>query len=235
MASGWRRRKFDGSGLTQYPPGQHLEKWNRQRVLVTTPGWDDIGQILRSMNVEFKPFRGSYDCEILFVNCGTSDYIDPDALANFVNAGGCVYASDHIDDVIDQAFPGAFRFVGRTGSAGHLAVDIVDPEVREILGDHMIIEFDMGSWARLRECRGEVLLAHADLPIMAYVEQGKGSVFYTSFHNKAQTSEQEKLLLQLLVLKQFSTTTRRTLTQAGRALGLSLDTMRNDVQRMRGG
>ena len=234
MKSGWRRRKFDGSGLTQYPPGPHLEKWNRQRVLVTTPHYDDIGQILKSMKVEFKPFRGTYDCEILFINCGTSDHIDPVALARFVGAGGCVYASDHADHVINQAFPGAFQFAGHTGDTGHLTVDVVDAELGEILGAHMTIEFDMGAWTQLHGCRGEVLLAHAKQPIMAYVEHDKGSVFYTSFHNKAQTSEHEKRLLQLLVLKQFSATTHRTLAQAGRALGLSLDTMRNDVQNMRG-
>ena len=36
---------------------------------------------------------------------------------------------------------------------------------------------------------------------------GKGKVFYTSFHNHAQTSEMEKNLLQLLVIKQISVAT----------------------------
>jgi len=226
MNSKWRKRKFDGSGLTQYPPGPHLEKWNRQRVLVTTPHFDDIGQIPKLMNVEYEPFRGTFDCEILFINCGTSDRVDPAALADFVGAGGCVYASDHAGRVIDAAFPGAFRFAGRGGSVGHLPVDVVDPELRDILGARMTIEFDMGAWTQLGGCRGEVLLAHRKQPIMAYVEHGRGSVFYTSFHNKAQTSEHEKRLLQLLVLKQFSTKTHRTMAQAGHALGLRLDALR---------
>jgi hypothetical protein len=57
---------------------------------------------------------------------------------------------------------------------------------------------------------------------MVEVEVGNGAVFYTSFHNRAQVSEQEKILLQLLVLKQISTSSKTTVAQASRSLGISL-------------
>ena len=120
MRSKWHRREFSAIGVTQYPAGPHLPKLGPppQKVYVTTPGYDNIGQILESMKIEFKPFRGAFDCTILFINCGTSDRIDPAALADFVSAGGCVYASDHVANYIAAAFPGVFDFGGHGGQSG---------------------------------------------------------------------------------------------------------------------
>ncbi len=61
---------------------------------------------------------------------------------------------------------------------------------------------------------------------MVEVELGEGAVFYTSFHNRAELSEQEKvqlqLQLQLLVLEQISTSSNTTVAQTSRSLGISL-------------
>src|SRR5664279_1738297 len=95
MKSRWHRRVFDAVGLTEYPPGPNLVRLGAQKVYVTRPGNDNIGEILTSMDVEFLPFLGTFDCSLLFVNCGTPDQIDPGKLAEFVRAGGCLYASDH--------------------------------------------------------------------------------------------------------------------------------------------
>ena len=37
---------------------------------MTSPGFDDIGEVLNTMGVTYEPFSGSYDCDLLFVNCG---------------------------------------------------------------------------------------------------------------------------------------------------------------------
>ncbi|CUR58032.1 conserved hypothetical protein [metagenome] len=235
--SRWRRRVMDSVGVTEYPPGPHLSRLGQQKAFVTRPGNDNIGEILTSMDVEFEPFQGSFDCSLLFVNCGTPDHIDPRALAEFVDSGGCVYASDHADTLIAQAFPGVFDFGGHSGSRGQVAADVVDPELKDVLGSRIEIEFDMGAWAVLRGGKAEALLTsgegsqQAGLPIMAYAEYGEGSIFYTCFHNKAQTSDREKQLLQLLVVKQFSTTSHQSFEQASRSLGLALDEIRSDLRR----
>jgi hypothetical protein len=81
--SGWRRKVFDAPGLTQAPPGQYLEKVARRwkcKIYVTSSGYDDIGKVLDSMGVAFEPFPGAYDCDLLFVNCGTGDHLNPAAL-----------------------------------------------------------------------------------------------------------------------------------------------------------
>jgi hypothetical protein len=57
---------------------------------------------------------------------------------------------------------------------------------------------------------------------MIEVPAGKGAVFFTSFHNHRQATEEERQLLQLLVLKQIGRTSGISLAAAGRALGLGI-------------
>ncbi|QIK67372.1 hypothetical protein G7072_14375 [Nocardioides sp. HDW12B] len=228
---------MDSTGVTEFPPGPHLSRLGHQKVFVTRPGNDNIGEILTSMGVEFEPFDGSFECSLLFVNCGTPDQVDPRGLAEFVRSGGCLYASDHADTLIAQAFPGVFDFGGRSGSRGQVSAEVIDPELKDVLGGRIDVEFDMGAWAVLRRGKAESLLTaakgsqQAGNPIMAYAKYGEGSIFYTCFHNKAQTSDRETRLLQLLVVKQFSATSNRSFEQAGKSLGLALDEIRSDLRR----
>jgi hypothetical protein len=232
--SGWRRRVFDAPGLTQAPPGPYLEKlarrWSR-KIYVTSPGYDNIGEVLSSMGVMFEPFRGEFDCDLLFVNCGTRDLLDPASLQRFVRAGGCLYASDLTSSLIAGAFAGMFRF-GGSGRAGMVAANILDDELCQVVGDSIDVHFDMGSWSVLEGCQGETLVeaaagtVYAGRPLMVEVEYEDGAVFYTSFHNRAQVSEQEKVLLQLLVLKQISTSSNTSVAQASQSLGISLTALK---------
>ncbi len=234
--SSWRRRVFNSPGLTQSPPGPYLEKiarrWKR-KIYVTSAGYDDIGKVLKSMGAVFEPFRGDYDCDLLFVNCGTKDHLDPGQLRSFVQSGGCLYASDLTSGLIAGAFPGAFRFRG-SGRVGKVAANVVDDELRQVVGDTTAIHFDMSAWSVLEECQGETLVEaaqrtpYAGRPLMVEVEHGEGAVFYTSFHNRAQVSKQEKVLLQLLVLKQISTSSKITVAQAGQSLGMSLGALKKN-------
>jgi len=210
-------------------------RWTR-KIYVTSPGWDNIGEVLKSMGVAFEPFTGGYDCDLLFVNCGTKDRLDQARLQRFVYAGGCLYASDLTSGLIAAAFPGMFQF-GGSGQAGKVVANIVDDELRQIVGKSIKIHFDMGSWAILQGCQGEILVeaakstAYGGRPLMVEVEFGEGAVFYTSFHNRAQLSKQEKVLLQLMVLKQISTASNTTVTQTSRSLGISLTGLKLNADR----
>jgi hypothetical protein len=235
--SSWRRRVFDSPGLTQSPPGPHLvdlqRRW-RRKIYVTSPRYDNIGNVLSSMGVAFEPFRGKYDCDLLFINCGTGDHVWSESLRRFVHAGGCLYASDHASSLISTAFPGMFRF-GGSGEAGKVRANVVDDEVRQVVGKSTTIHFDMPSWSVLQQCQGKTLVeaargtAYAGRPLMVEVEIGDGAVFYTSFHNRAQVSRQEKALLQLLVLKQISASSKTTVAQASQSLGISLTAMKRQA------
>ena len=74
----WNKRSFDSPGLTQYPVGVYIAALTpKLKIRVTTVGrWDDIGQVLRNMGVDFESFDGQFDSAILFANCGTSDAVD---------------------------------------------------------------------------------------------------------------------------------------------------------------
>jgi hypothetical protein len=156
--SNWRRRKYDAPGMSQAPSGPYLaavaRRWTR-KIYVTSPGYDNIGEVLNSMGVAFEPFTGEYDCDLLFVNCGTNDRLDQASLQRFVHAGGCLYASDLTSSLIAAAFPEMFHF-GGTG---------------------------------------------------------------------------KKVLLQLLVLKQISTSSNTTVAQTSRSLGISLTGLKLNTDR----
>jgi hypothetical protein len=194
---------------------------------VTSPHYDNIGDVLTSMGVEFEPFAGAYDSDLLFVNCGTGDPLITESLRQFVEAGGCLYASDLASELIARTFPGIFDFVGR-GTRGMVAANVLDDELRQVVGDKTEVYFDLSSWSILGSCRGKALVEaatgtpYAGRPLMVEVEYGRGAIFYTSFHNRAQVSEQERVLLQLLVLKQISTSSKTTVAQASRSLGIRL-------------
>lgn len=210
---------------------------DRRRIYVTSPGFDDIGSVLRSMNVKYAPFRGSYDCSFLFINCGTHDDIDPRQLAGFVDSGGCLYVSDLAGDRLESAFPELFVFDGTGGDRGEIDALVVDRELRAISGRIIRIEFDMGAWKVLRHCHGHAIIRsanagrYADLPIMVSVRRGNGIIFYTCFHNRAQQSAQEKRMLQLLVLKQLSIAEGSSVEQVGSSLGVRMDEVRRDFRR----
>lgn len=235
--STWRRRTFDAPGLTQVPAGPYVAKlarrWSRT-IYVTSPGFDNIGDVLRSMGAEFEPFRGTYDCDLLFVNCGTRDSLDPASLQRFVHDGGCLYASDLTSGLVSAAFPGMFGFGGR-GAAGMVAATVIDDELADVVGNLTTIHFDMGSWSVLDTCQGETLVEaapgtpYAGRPLMVEVEFGHGAVFYTSFHNRAQVSEQETVLLKLLVLKQISASSKTSVAQASQSLGISLSALKKNA------
>lgn len=208
----------------------------QKKIYVTSKHYDDIGEVLSTLKLAYSPFSGKYDCEILFINCGTSDFINPKELADFVHSGGCLYASDLASSHIQAAFPGMISF-SNSGSKCKIFADVVDSEVLQITGRQIEIEFDLGSWSVLDKTQGKVLLKashnnpYSGRPIMISFKYGKGVVFYTSFHNHTQASEKEKMLLQLLLLKQIGTSSNQTIEQIGSLMGLNIASMKDGFKK----
>lgn len=215
---------------------QKEKKTEMPKICVTSPGFDNIGMILSSMKIKYEPFNSKqFDCEVLFLNCGTSDYVDTKKLESFVNKGGCLYASDLVEGIIEQAFPKLFNFAGRIGDVMNMPIDVVDGELREIAGDKLNIAFDLPTWVVINSAKGDVLLRssstnaskYASKPVMVKVKYGKGIIFYTSFHNYVQASEKEKALLQLLLLKQFGSSSNSNIKDASSNLNVDLDEIKS--------
>lgn len=220
----WNKRAFNSYGLTQFPAGAHLAALTPKfKVRVTSVGaWDDIGEVLTGMGVEFDLFESQYDASILFANCGTPDQLDPAQVRTFVENGGCLYASDLQASTILAAFPELVQD-GASIPSGSLTASVEDPEVAAIIGSSVQIRFDT-SGRVLESAIGFTILSDpgSERPIMLEIPVGNGAVFFTSFHNHAQATQKERELLQLLVLKQIGRTTKTSVAEAGRALGLGL-------------
>ncbi len=200
------------------------------KVGVSSPCYDDIGKILTSLKIPHEPFtKCQFNCNLLFLNCGTNDSINPSQLKKYVESGGCVYASDLTDTIISSAFPGLFNFKGHVGEVCKIYADVVDSELREIVGNKILIEFDMPIWAVLNKSQGSTLLVgssgskYSGLPIMVKVAFGKGIIFYTCFHNHSQASEKEQALLQLLVLKQIGSNANMSIEEASAGIGIDIN------------
>jgi len=189
--------------------------WVNPKICVSSPGCDDMGSILQTLELGFDHFkRGGFNCEMLFLNCLTEDTIDERQLRAFVQNGGCLYASCYMDDTINTAFPGVFNFGGHIGNPmKHMTVDVLDTELQPYIGKQINVTFDT-QWAVLNSVpKGEVILraaastdrAYAGKPIMVKVQYGKGYIFFTSFHNYVNATEKEKNILQILLFKQIST------------------------------
>lgn len=184
-------------------------------IKVTSPQYDDIGQILDQMDIKYQPFDGDYNCDILFLNCGTPDLILYEQLEVFVQNGGILYASDLTSTHITSTWPDIMTVDNNTTECT-IRADIEDPDLRQYLGYSIDVEFDMGVWSKIVAIsQGKILMRSADegFPIMVEFSIGQGKVFYTSFHNHAQAEEAEEKLLRLLVVKQVSIATRQSFQQ----------------------
>ncbi|MDI9445887.1 MAG: hypothetical protein QM844_17130, partial [Planctomycetota bacterium] len=140
-------------------------------------------------------------------------------LRRYVGQGGTLYVSDLHFDVLAIAFP---EFVDRPAAAARGSVQTVDARVvdeglQTHLGDRIPLQFDKPAWRpaafqpdrvaiHLEGDYGLVGGGRASGPLMVSFTHGKGTVLFTSFHNEAQNSHVELLLLRSLV---FATVTAR--------------------------
>ena len=141
-----------------------------------------------------------------------------DNVRDFVRDGGTLYVSDLHFDVLVIAFPEFIddHAVGR-GEVQTVDAQVVNPGLRRQVGDEISLRFDMRAWrpAAFQKSKvttyleGEYKLVDGTVrtgPLLVSFSYGKGTVIFTSFHNEAQNSDLETLLLRYLV---FATVTAR--------------------------
>lgn len=212
---------------------------SRQRFFVSPSSFDNIGKVLKAMGEgfahdvlgwgELKHWQATGPRDVLFLNCamrfgfGYSKKI-AGMIGDFVAAGGTLYASDWAMRAVQRAFPKMLK-LDSLGEDGKTKCDVVDRGLQEMIGKRINIEFDMGSWRRIARVDSSVRVfvaaagkgsanASAGLPIVVGFRHGRGNVLCTSFHNKAQTSDQERRLLRFLVLQPILASAAADATQA---------------------
>jgi hypothetical protein len=190
--------------------------------------WDNMAKLLDNLGEGYRyteldtqelvnPERLK-EFDVLFFTCGyQKDYNDlAPRLADFVDNGGVLYASDWRRDCIAQAFPG-FRDprIEDEGRDGNVTARVVDPGLRDVLkADTIPLRFNLDRWKTAcfssdRTNKVTVLLegtykkqdgrGTATAPLLVKFQHGKGTVIFTSFHNEKQNNDIETKLLKYLV------------------------------------
>jgi len=183
-----------------------LKRINDIKIEITRDGYDNIGKILTMLNIKYTSFSGYFKCDIIFINCkGGYDYIDASKLKKYVENGGIVYASDWAGSVISTSFPNILTF-GTSSKTGIIKATVNDTDLKKHIGKTIDINFDLPSWHTITKVIGSnVILTSNDskLPIMVEIPIGKGIIYFTSFHNHVQTTENKEKIFQLFLLKKI--------------------------------
>ena len=111
---------------------------------------------------------------------------------------------------------------GGSGTKQALTAMVVDPGLREQIGETIALDFNANDWIPANfNCTDQTVLLKGEYeatiggkkeaPLLVRFKEGKGNVIFTSFHNEAQNSKQEEMLLRYLV---FTTVTAKTEEEA---------------------
>ncbi|MBI1744515.1 hypothetical protein HYR54_15820 [Candidatus Acetothermia bacterium] len=197
-------------------------------IAVSPPCNDDMLSVFKRMGLP--AYQAPYNMlqnlqylrrvDIFGANCGSFQgaYCNPQDVRQWIANGGKFLGSDFEDEPIQKCFPGIIM-TDRNGAAGILLAQVVDPELEQIIGSQIQLNFDMGSWHRITRisskevgCCGHIVspvtvhLESEGRPIVVSFKYGRGHVIYTSFHVHAQATEMEEALIKLLLLKPLSLT-----------------------------
>jgi hypothetical protein len=204
-----------------------------------TGPWDDMAKLLTTLGEgyqfrlvdprELYQAKKFADFDVLFLTCapgGTEPALTGN-LRDFVAKGGTLYASDWRYDCVAEAFPDvAAPHLRGDGTGQDLNARVVDPGLRDLLGDTVPLRFDLNRWkpAAFAGDRVKVLLegnyrrdfgGSARAPLLVKFQFGEGTVIFTSFHNEKQNSAIEQKLLKYLV---FSAVTAQIENQVNQTL-----------------
>lgn len=216
----WMGRTTPVIAMTTPPPKPvaFTQGWQQRplRLAVTPKAYDDIGSVLRSMGFEvtlvflhdLMRLDRLREFDAVFVNCseGCKFFSNGQALAQYVAEGGILYASDYACDVVRAAFPQALEF-GYSGifkfSGEEIEAQVVDPTLADFVGPTVRLRFDLPEWRHVQRWRPScrVYLMAGKRALLVSFAHGKGFVVFTSFHNKAQTSEVERRLIEFLAIR----------------------------------
>ena len=189
------------------------------RIGVTDAAHDNVGQILRYFGTGVDFYRLSAaafnDTQILnsfyaiFINCGSQDVVNSRNLTQFVYQGGVVYASDHASRPVIAAFPGVFSFSTVDREVTVRNAEIVHSTLAAHMGmTNLDVVFNMSSWHAVSTLdenatvyiRGNVP-GRGTIPLAFSFNYGRGTVFYTSFHNNAQATMEMIDFIEYLVFR----------------------------------
>ncbi|MEZ3118138.1 FHA domain-containing protein [Halobaculum sp. MBLA0147] len=198
----------DGLDTSDVPP-----------IFVSSPNYDDMGAILDRLGVEHSPVDpvdlSEQDRGVVMLNCSFSwdDEIDRDALAEFVERGNTLMASDLTARAVSHFTSAEF---GSGNWGDEVRAEVVDAELADLLGrEQLTLDFDTAikEPTRLPDGAEPLLRARDRDSVIAYkCSHGDGTVVYTTFHNHSQSSALEDALLQVLLMVPIAESAGTTVT-----------------------
>lgn len=198
----------DGLDTSDVPP-----------IFVSSPNYDDMGAILDRLGVEHSPVDpvdlSEQDRGVVMLNCSFSwdDEIDRGALADFVEQGNTLMASDLTSRAVSHFTSAEF---GSGDWGDEVRGKVVDTELAELLGrEQLTLDFDTAikEPTRLPDGAEPLLRAQDRDSVIAYkCSHGDGTVVYTTFHSHSQSSALEDALLQVLLMVPIAESTGTTVT-----------------------
>lgn len=217
-------------------------------IAVITGVYDNIGAILHNMELEFDGYNGTsvdgdyldllldFDAmseyDIIFFNCGITDTWAPyqieigENIAQFVEEGGSIYASDWAYYFFEVSFPTMIDFYGdddvhmaggagpeaAVGLAGTVTADVFDANMMAVVGGNTAqLTYDLDAWivpvsvlsSATPMVRGDARTFSAgvieDAPLAVKVERN-GVAIFTTFHNERQITIDMESLLEEIIL-----------------------------------
>jgi hypothetical protein len=225
--------EVDYSGVDRLSLGHQCIDVGDLKLAVVEGDWDSIQEILDYLGFPYDKYTADegegflsdpkklapYDA--VFLNCGAKyDYMGDaavNALRDYAMAGGKVYASDWAYSMIERAFPDMIHFYdednfgSKVGSEGHVAGQVLDPLLIDVMGKDIEIFYQLGAWVVADGVgKGSTVVVQGSaltsagtlegLPLTIRAPQGKGSALYTTFHNEAQATSDAKQILFEFVL-----------------------------------
>jgi hypothetical protein len=197
---------------------------NLFHIAVTEPDYDDMGAILTQMgfsytivdDVDLASPQEMRKLDILFINCQGYEPTWEAAknVREMVDRGGALYVSCYARKWIDLIWPEYMEFHGNGEKQSELYCRVIDPGLQEFLGVQELwlnynthwhgiskIKIRDGRNAVHEYLRGQRVGWYEEEPLLVSFPYGDGFVIFTTFHNSAQVSQLENLLLQYLVIK----------------------------------
>jgi hypothetical protein len=175
------------------------------------------------------PDERIFDYDILFLSCRSAEpvyvasVIMQDRLRAFLAAGGSVHASDQAYDLIEVTFPDKIEFFGDDTARGaadrgaivsDLPAVVVDPGLVQALGRNTAtLVYRLETWSAMVSAAPDVdvymsanspLLGGTTLqnaPHIVGFHHGEGRVVYSSFHQEPGLSDDQELILRLLMFE----------------------------------
>ncbi|MBI2520141.1 MAG: hypothetical protein HYV97_06980 [Bdellovibrio sp.] len=161
----------------------------------------------------FLSLKTLLEYQFIFINCPTDMSAHRAVIAQYVSNGGNIYFSDWASSGLDATFPGNIEFGKKNTLPGVVGSSVLNSGLKSFLSNSSVpIYFDLNAWVPINSMRDHVQIfikgntallgGKVDAPItVGWAEQGKGFVFFTSYHIEGASNgaNQERSLKYLLL------------------------------------